>query len=225
MRRSLFRYFDDRRWADAFLAGELYFRQLAYFRAYEDGLVRGDRNEGVSVFAPAGGLVVTNQTRGTSFTMPGHRLESAVHKDEIWVYCLSRARTAALAAEFGAVACVEIQDVPEFCRRVRAALPAGAEFAGRRVDYYRATDAGNPRWALPDQIATAKLDTYARQAEFRLVFSTTGALGVGLLPGPRRQSDHRRCVAVAAGVVRDLARRMARLILVSKINADIARAA
>lgn len=177
MRHSIFRYFDDRCWADAFLAGHLHFRPLSYFRAFEDGEVRGDRYEGVSVYAPEGGLVVTNQTRGTTFTLLNHRFESMVRQDDIWIYCLSRVRTAALAAEFGAVVCVEILDIPEFCRRVRAALPAGAEFIGRRVDYYRAPDAGNPRWALPDQIATSKLNVYARQAEFRLVFSTTGALG------------------------------------------------
>jgi len=160
MKHSLFRYFDNRSRVDTFLAGRVYFRPLSYFRAYEDGQIRGDRNEGMALYAPEGGLVVTNQTQ-----------------DEIWVYCLNRARTAALATEFNAVTCVEILDIPEFCRRVKAALPAGAEFFGRRIDYYRATDAGNPRWVLPDRIATSKLDDYARQFEFRLVFSATGALG------------------------------------------------
>lgn len=135
MRHSLFRYFDDRRWADAFLTGDLYFRPLSYSRAIEDGQVRGDRHEGVSVYAPQGGLLVTNQTQGTTFTLPNHRFESAVRRDDIWVYCLSRVFNAALAAEFAAVVCMEILDIPEFCKRVRAALPAGAECIGRRVDY------------------------------------------------------------------------------------------
>ncbi len=213
MRRSLYRYFDDRRWADAFLAGELYFRSLAYFRAYEDGQVRGDRNEGVSVFAPAGGLVVVNRTQGTSFTLADHRFESSVRQDEIWVYCLSRVRTAALAAEFGAVVCVEILDVPTFCMRVQAALPATAKFIGRRVDYYRATDAGDPRWALPDRIATSKLDGYARQAEFRLVFSITGALefenislrliqGASETPPPAKQDGQTVTIGSLADICR-----------------------
>ena len=177
MKHSLFRYFDNRSRVDTFLAGRVYFRPLSYFRAYEDGQIRSDRNEGMALYAPEGGLVVTNQTKGTSFTMADHRFESSARQDEIWVYCLNRARTAALATEFNAVTCVEILDIPEFCRRVKAALPAGAEFFGRRIDYYRATDAGNPRWVLPDRIATSKLDDYARQFEFRLVFSATGALG------------------------------------------------
>ena len=128
------------------------------------------------MYAPEGGLVITNQTQGTTSTLPDHRFESAARQDEIWIYCLSKIRTASLAAEFGASVCVEIRDIPEFCRRVRAALPAEAEFFGRRIAYYRTTDAGDPRWALPDRIATSKLNVYSRQAEFRLVFSTTGAL-------------------------------------------------
>lgn len=176
MRHSLFRYFDQRQWASAFLSGNLLFRPLSYFRSYEDQ-IRGDTNEGVAVFEPAGGLVITNHTKGTTFTLPGHRLESVVRQDEIFVYCLSRVRTAELAAEFGAVICVEIRNIPEFCRRVQAAMPAGAEYVAGRVKYYRATDAASPRWALPDMIAMSKLDVYSRQAEFRLAFSTSGAMG------------------------------------------------
>lgn len=175
MRHSLFRYFDQRQWADAFLNGNLLFRPLSYFRSYEDQ-IRGDTNEGVAVFEPAGGLVITNHTKGTTFTLPGHRLESAVRQDEIFVYCLSRVRTAELAAEFGSIICVEIRNIPEFCRRVQVAMPVGAEYVARRVEYYKATDAANPRWALPDMIAMSKLDVYSRQAEFRLAFSTTGAM-------------------------------------------------
>lgn len=35
---------------------------------------------------------------------------------------------------------------------------------------------GNRRWALPDVIASSKLDSYAWQDEYRLVFSLTDAL-------------------------------------------------
>jgi hypothetical protein len=44
------------------------------------------------------------------------------------------------------------------------------------VEYYRETEGGNPRWALPEAIATSKLDSYAWQDEFRLVFCLTDAL-------------------------------------------------
>ena len=42
--------------------------------------------------------------------------------------------------------------------------------------YYKESDNCNPRWALPDVIATSKLDKYSWQDEFRLVFSITDAL-------------------------------------------------
>jgi hypothetical protein len=35
---------------------------------------------------------------------------------------------------------------------------------------------GTTRWALPDKIATTKTNSYARQQEFRLVFTLTNAL-------------------------------------------------
>lgn len=176
MRRRLYRYFDQLQWVDDFLDGKLLFRPLSYYRAYEDHQVRGDKNEGVAVFQPVGGLVVTKLTQGAPFTQPNHRFESAVKQNEIWAYCMSRVRTAELAAEFGAVACVEILDVRAFCRRVKEALPTDAEFFAKRVEYYRVTDAASPRWALPELIVNSKQHTFFRQAEFRLVFSTTGAL-------------------------------------------------
>gem|GEM_PF-5371550 len=129
MRRSLYRYFDQLQWAEAFLDGELLFRPLSYFQAYEDSQVRGDGNEGGAMFSPVGGLQVNNLTQGTSFTLPDHRFESAARQDEIWVYCMSEVRTAKLAAEFGAVACVEIWNRRAFLQRVKAALPAGAVFS------------------------------------------------------------------------------------------------
>lgn len=50
MRRPLYRYIDKLNLVDSFLDGELWFRPLSYYRAYEDHQVRGDKNEGVAVF-------------------------------------------------------------------------------------------------------------------------------------------------------------------------------
>jgi len=65
-----------------------------------------------------------------------------------------------------------------------SSLPWSATFPGRpghkrigqHVEYYKVTQGATPRWALPDMIARSKLDTYAWQDEFRLVFSLTDAL-------------------------------------------------
>ena len=183
-RRHLYKYFSERKWAEAFLRGELLFRSLAYFRDYEDNNVREDQHEGRAIFRPDAGLLVNNVTQGTTSILPGHAFESAVKQDEVFVFCLSRSHRQEHRERFKAVACVEIQKIGMFCDRVEAALPTSAKFPGppgrrrigRQVEYYHETEGGSPRWALPDVIATSKFQTYSWQDEFRLVFSLTDAL-------------------------------------------------
>jgi hypothetical protein len=185
-RHSLFKYYTERRWADEFLGGKLLFRSLAFYRDIEDKNVREDQNEGNAIFRPVGGLVVNNETQGTAFTLADYAFESRVKRNEIFVFCMSRSLTYALRTRFGAIACIEILDIGTFCSRIGAALPTAAKLPdqaggrppriGRRVEYYRESEGGHPRWALPEMIATSKLDSYAWQNEFRLVFSLTDAL-------------------------------------------------
>jgi hypothetical protein len=176
MRHRLYKYYSDRKWAEAFLDGEMLFRTLSYFRDYEDANVRKDQNEGISRFRPAAGLVGYNHTQGRSFTLPHHAFESSAKADEIFVFCASTVFEENLRARFEAAVCVEITNIAAFCDRVKAALPPTATFFGRRVKYYRPTDAPEARWALPDLIATSKFDDYAWQWEYRLIFSLTDAL-------------------------------------------------
>jgi len=175
MKRSLYRYFDELKWAERFLDGEVFFRSLAYYRDLEDA-VRGDEYEGTSTFKPDEGLEVHNQTQGTHFTLP-MAFESAVRASEIFVLCTSRSFNLNIAKEFKGVACVEIPNIAKFCGRIQAALPATATFRARRVSYYPQTQGGDPRWALPDIIATSKLDSWKSQDEYRFIFSLTDALG------------------------------------------------
>jgi hypothetical protein len=158
---------------------------LAYFRDYEDKSVREDQNEGAALFRPEGGLIVNNLTQGKKFILPDHAFVSGAKQEEIFVFCTSRSDTDELRQRFKAVARVEILNIGTFCSRIEAALPPAARFPGRagrparigrRVEYYRETEGGKPGWALPDVIATSKLDSYAWQDEFRLVFSLTDAL-------------------------------------------------
>src|SRR5512134_3388537 len=161
VRRSLYKYYSDRRWAEKFLDGKPLFRSLSWFRDYEDNNVREDENEGTAVFRPQGGLVVNNLTQGSTFTLPHHAFESAVKHEEIFVFCTSRSHTDEIRKRFGAVACVEILDVKAFRIRIEKALPPEAKFPklpgrpariGRRVEYYREAESSNPRWALPEII-------------------------------------------------------------------------
>lgn len=184
VRHSLYRYFDQRQWAEAFLDGGLRFRSLSYYRDYEDKHVRGDRNEGTAIYHPEGGLIVTNHTQGKTITLP-FSFQSVANQEEIFVYCLSRSLSDKLRREFKAVVCIEILNTERFCATIEAALPPGAKFPesmgrtriGHRVEYYQETEGGNRRWALPDVIAVSKLDSYSWQDEYRLVFSLTDALG------------------------------------------------
>jgi hypothetical protein len=177
MRHSLYKYYSTQKWAEAFLDGEILFRSLSYFRDHEDKNVRGDQSEGTAVFRPASGLVGYNHTQGKPFFLPRYAFESTANQEEIFVFCVSTLLTDELRLRFGALVCVEITKIKTFCDRIRAALPDGVTFFGRRVEYYRETEGGSPRWALPDLIATSKLDSYAWQCEYRFVFACTDALG------------------------------------------------
>jgi hypothetical protein len=57
-------------------------------------------------------------------------VESDAKVGEIMVLCLSKSIDDRMKKGFGAVACVEILDVPKFCRRVQAALK-GATLGGK----------------------------------------------------------------------------------------------
>jgi hypothetical protein len=154
--------------------------------------------------------------------MPGSSLTSTARQAEIFAFCLSRSLSPRLWDGFKAVACVEVFDIPAFCARVSAGLPAGArvggrpgrERIGRRVEYYRPADPVGTRWALPDQIACSKLDGYAWQDEFRLVFSLTDALAFQNVSmaltarnaEPARTTEQGEPLDVAVGSLKDICR-------------------
>ena len=198
MSKRLYRFFDDVCWAEQMMLGSMRFMTLAFYRDYEEQQVRGDDNEGTSVFRPDCGLDINNQTQRRQFVEPDSAFESEVKAGEIFVSCLSRSNTPRIREEFKAKAYVEIVNVPEFCWRVQKAISGatfggrpGHERIGRGVEYY---DAGRPpeaRWACPDLIACSKFDRYRWQDEFRLLFSMTDAL--------KFQNVQRRLVKGASG--------------------------
>ena len=222
-RGRLYKYFSERKWAEAFLDGSMLFRSLSHFRDLEDKNVREDEKEGVSIFRPKDGLIMHNETQGTTLTLPDHGLETVVKQDEIFVFCVSRSLTDELRESFNAVTCVEISNIGAFCDRVTAALPSSAKFPGppgrqrigQRVEYYCESGDCNPRWALPDVIATSKRETYAWQDEFRLVFSLSDALDfekiIGRIvppgsPRPPQKPDEHHSYGVTTQSLRDICR-------------------
>ena len=180
MRHSLYRYFSERRWADEFLDGKMRFRSLAYFRDYEneseDEKVRKDDKEGNLVFGAPEGLLIINQTQGTSGVHPGFRMESRTKQTEIFVLCASTYFSKELRDRFGAVVCVEILKIAAFCRRIQQALPQNATIFAGKVIYYDPSQGPEERWALPDLIARSKFKSYVWQREYRFLFSLTDAL-------------------------------------------------
>ena len=105
--------------------------------------------------------------------------ESSARAGEIFIFCFSVALTDELILEFKAAALRMILKPAVFINRWIAALPAGAADFARKVDYYRVEDVPGNVWPQPDLIATTKLARFAYQQEYRLGFSTTGALAFG----------------------------------------------
>lgn len=179
--RHWYKYFPERRWAEAFLDGEVLFRSLAYFRDYEDRtpdaqIVRDDY-EGTRVYLPENGLVTHNRATGqiVKFVEPW-AFESGVKASEVFVFCVSNSYDNRLMEEFHAEACVEIVNRPGFFDRLRPALPENATFVHGNVRYYSKSDEVKTIWAFPDQIIMSKLRRFAQQDEYRFGFSTTDAL-------------------------------------------------
>ena len=181
--QRLYRLFDDLQYAQAMMRGSLRFGSLARYRDIEEQKVRGDRKEGTSVYSPPKGLEITNYTRKTFSVKEGWLMESDAKSDEIFVFCMSKSLTDEMMRAFNAVACVEITDVPRFCRRVENALKdaslggkPGRERIGQAVQYYDPAHQPEARWAIPDMIASSKFNYYKWQDEFRLLYSRTDAL-------------------------------------------------
>jgi len=178
LKHGRYRYFDEVKWAEKFLEGELMFRSLSHYQRIEDGEVRGDSNEGSVSLKPAGGLVMHHERLGT-LRFPEGSFNSGVNTEEIFILCASASMTDELRTRFKAKACVEIRKVATLCARIQAALPATATFRAQLVKYYSPAEELGAKWAFPDMIAFSKVDGYAWQDEYRFCFSLTDALMYG----------------------------------------------
>jgi hypothetical protein len=179
VRQSLYKYFSNQEWAEAFLDGEVRFHSLAYFRDYEDAGIRQDENEGTLIFRPKGGLVISNLTQRTTSNPPISSFVARANQEEIFAFCTSRVLNDEMRIKFQATACVEIRRIQTFCTRLRNGLRTRARtvLSSGRVVYYDETEGGSPRYAFGDWIALSKSPAYEWQHEYRFIFSSTGALG------------------------------------------------
>ena len=182
----LFKFFSDITYAELMIKGAIRFRTLAYFRDHEDAGIRGDADEGTSIFRPDAGLAIIGKSRPINQVWENSAFETRTKAGEIFVFCMSRRDTPRIRAAFKAVACVEIHNPIEFYRRVERALPGvalpgkpGRERIGHPVVYYRPGKPPEARWQVPDLIALSKLEDFGWQHEQRLVYSRTDALDFG----------------------------------------------
>ena len=159
------------------------FRTLSYFKHYEDEQIRGDKYDGTRLYAKKDGLTITKKQTGETSKIP-FSFESCVKTDEIFVFCMSLVHDKMLYEKFNADVCVEITAADKFISRVNYAVKRRPTtkpktlFHGA-VDYYFEGDAPIIDWALPERIVMSKLQHFAWQKEYRLVFSIRNALGFG----------------------------------------------
>ncbi len=165
------------------MRGNLFCNPLQYYRKIENDGIQGDAFEGIASYEPFGGLLINNISQGNSFTLNEQRFESSLERKEIYVCCLSTELSLTIANRFGAIACIEITDVPKFCDLASQALPRGMIVPavqsnpriGHRVRYYTPNNPPGILWALPELIAISKRIDFAWQQEFRLVFGAKGS--------------------------------------------------
>lgn len=180
---SIYKYLSEETHARALIEkGELYLRSLAYFRNYDDGLVRGDPDDGKLFHQPERGLTLT-QTDGERVSLPsGWRFKASVRAEDIFIYCLSLERSEALAEKFKSPFCVEIRSADALFSRTKSSVRLRARLDRQvyrgKVDYRSLTIAPGGDWALPEKVALIKPEAWCWQAEYRMVVGRKGAFAV-----------------------------------------------
>jgi hypothetical protein len=177
----LYKYLPSQ-YADAVIKeGKLLFRNLSYFRQYEDR-IRGDPIEGIHMDAPDRGFTITNLTRGFSITGNFSFLNS-IDQDNVFVFCLSKTFAVELFEEFSCDACIVIKNPDKFIARCRHAVKklkrhGLADKKGlihRSVDYYKFNEAVEKSVKDPLNLPFFKAIRFSHQDEYRIVFGYPGA--------------------------------------------------
>lgn len=177
---ALFKYLPSR-YVDSFLNGAVRFQPLSYYQRWERDRAVGDPNEAMLLFRPKAGLTVNNLTTGQRFQLPATFVSEVVAND-VWVFCVSQSLDWALADEFEADSCVEINDVRRFILKLQRAVKeqvTSSVLLNRPVRYYETDDPADVNWAIPDQIIYSKRGGYSRQSEYRFAFANRQVLKVG----------------------------------------------
>ncbi len=202
-RASIFKYLPKEEYAQALIEkGQLRFSTLAFFRAFEDGSVRGDPDDGKLQYKPEGGLTITKQ--GGEVFQLDRRFRASVKANDIFVYCMSNQLSEKLAERFESPFCAEIKHPIGFIGRIRRSVRMRSRLDHANVHFgpvdYRTLDIQpGADWALPEKVAFIKPEAFVWQNEYRVVLGNKGAFGVenvelaleseGAINGPS-EADH-----------------------------------
>ena len=193
--------FKEREHAEKFILGEMYCKQLTYFKKLEDREGRGDPDEGAIVL-PLEGLDMTlgTKTPGTGEAVDWHTIQGLAAPpvvvpewfDHIKIFCMFAAHSGGFQHEpsesyldrlkehlkipekyvtLGEHAVV-ITNVTEFFRRVEnAAHQAGFGIRSGLVKYYD-PEVGTPPVRSDIETIFCKAEEYGYQREFRIAIDT-----------------------------------------------------
>lgn len=180
----LYKYLSEEAFASAMIEkGQIFFRPLSYFRAFEDDRVRGDPDDGKLRYEPEAGLKLTKQSGEVVELPPGWRFRASVRAENTYVYCLSTELSADLAAKFESRFCVEIEDPVRFVGRIathvrlRSKLDRNHIYSDA-VDYRMLAAEPGTDWALAERVAFIKPEAWAWQKEHRVVVGRKGTFAV-----------------------------------------------
>ena len=172
---KLYKYLPSKYVNSVVRKGDLLFRNLSYFRQYEDNQ-RGDPFEGFHRDNPDNDITINNLSTGKVIKGDFSFLNST-NTDLIYVFCLSKKVDPNLYVEFKADACIEIIDVVEFLKRTMFAVKRllSAHSSGLlsgSVMYYKENAPAGFDIKNPKNLSFAKGRHYQHQEEFRLVFGS-----------------------------------------------------
>lgn len=157
--------------------GLILFRNLTYFRQYED-IRRGDPLEGFHRDNPENDVTLSCPKTGRILAKGDFSFLNSTNTDLIFVFCMSRILKDELYKEFETNTCIEITEPLEFTKRVHFSIkkllsPHKNGLLTGDVNYYRDNAPVGFDVKDPKNLAFAKGNHYEPQKEFRLVFGTT----------------------------------------------------
>jgi len=159
--------------------GNLFFRNLSYFRKIEDK-GRSDLLESLHMDRPDNPITLETPDGQVHWQGRAAFLNS-INANRVFVFCLSEILSELLFQEFKADACVEIVDPGEFVRRCEATVHKQRRFSESgllhgRVEYYAPNQPVRGDITNPRTIPFFKHQAYSHQSEYRFIVALKNGL-------------------------------------------------